>query len=303
MIDVSVLLVTYNHAPFIERAVESVLAQQTSRSFELIISEDCSTDGTRETVEKAAANDGRIRTLLSAQNLGANKPVMRAIHAARGPYICLLDGDDHWLVPDKIDRQAKLLDDHPDVTGCFHNALVVYGDASEPSERRWTPSTQPPRISFREIWEGNPFPTCGGMLRRSALEHLGDWYVDSIPKLFTDWPLYVVCAERGDLMFIDEPVGAYRVHEGGEFSGLTRKDKLLQIASFYRQMSRVEEGRWADMARRGASLYFLGEAGRFLGEGDQAMARLCARLAFQAGGVGQSVPWRDWLGLWRRSLV
>ena len=301
MIDVSVLLVTYNHAPYIGRAVESVLEQQTSRSFELIISEDASTDGTRGIVEELARDDDRIRTLFSERNLKSNEPVLRALRAARGRYVCLLDGDDRWTATDKIDRQAGILDDNPDAAGCFHNALVVAGDADQPTERRWTPSTQSPRTSFGELWEGNPFATCAGMLRHSAIERAGDWYIDCFP--ITDWPLYLLAAERGDLLFVDEPVGAYRVHDGGEVSGLPQKDKLLLIARYYRQMAAVEGGRWADLARSGASLYFAGQAGRFVAEGEKALARVCTRLALQAGGVGQSVPWRAWLGLWRRSLV
>jgi glycosyltransferase involved in cell wall biosynthesis len=174
-VDVSVLLVTYNHARYIEAAIQSVLDQQTSRSFELIISEDASTDGTREIVRRAAASDSRIRTLFSTHNLRSNEPVLRALRAARGRYICLLDGDDRWLTPDKIERQAELLDEAPAAAGCFHNALVIVGDADQPTDRIWTAS---PHTTFAELWEGNPFATGAGMLRRSTLERVGSWYVD-----------------------------------------------------------------------------------------------------------------------------
>ena len=300
-VDVSVLLVTYNHEKFVGASIQSVLDQRTSHSFELIISEDASTDGTREIVRSAAAKDRRIRTLFSPHNLRSNEPVLRALQAARGRYVCLLDGDDRWLVRNKIERQAELLDANPGAAGCFHNALVAVGDADEPSERRWTGSGQSPSTAFGKLWEGNPFATSAGMLRRSALDRVGNWYVDCFP--ITDWPLYLLAAEHGYLLFIDEVVAAYRVHRGGEVSGLTRKDQLLLITRFYEQMAGVEEGRWADFAHRGASLYFAGQADKFVREGNKAAARLCARLALQAGGVGRSVPWRKWLGLVRRSLV
>jgi glycosyltransferase involved in cell wall biosynthesis len=302
-VDVSVVLVTYNHAKFIEAAIRSVLDQQTSRHFELIISEDASTDDTRAIVEEFAREDERIRTIFSQRNLKSNEPVLRALRAARGRYVCLLDGDDRWLVRDKIERQAEWLDANPDVSGCFHNAFVMIGHNDEPTERRWTPASQSRRITFNELWEGNPFATCAGMLRRSALVRLGSWYVDCETKLFTDWPLYLTCAEQGDLLFVDEPVGAYRVHSGGEVSGLGCKEQLLMIAGFYRQMSRVERGRWAEMARSGGSQYFAAQAGRFLLEGDKGMARLCARLTLQGGAVGRSVAWRAWLRLVRRSFI
>jgi glycosyltransferase involved in cell wall biosynthesis len=301
MIDVSVLLITYNHANFIEAAIESVLDQQTSRSFELIISEDASTDGTRDIVRGAAARDNRIRTLFSTHNLRSNEPVLRALRAARGRYVCLLDGDDRWLVRDKIELQAEMLDVTPNASGCFHNALVIEGEAEEPSERRWTATSLSRRTTFGDLWEGNPFATCAGMLRRSALDQVGNWYVDCFP--ITDWPLYLLAAEHGDLVFVDEPVAAYRVHSGGEVSGLAHKEQLLLIARFYRQMSAVDGHRWARLARRGAGLYFAGQAGRLLSEGDKRTARLCASLVLKSGGVGKSVSWSKWLGLTRRSLA
>ncbi len=299
-IDVSVLLVTYNHAKFVAATIESVLDQETSRTVELIISEDASTDQTREIVNRAA-KDSRIRTLFSTHNLRSNEPVLRALQAARGRYVCLLDGDDRWLARDKIERQATILDANPGAAGCFHNALVVLDDANEPSERRWTPSGQSRDTTFADLWEGNPFATSAGMLRRSALDGVGDWYVNCFP--ITDWPLYLLAAEHGDLLFFDEAVAGYRLHSGGEVSGLARKEQLLVINRFYRQMASVEEGRWSDLARRGASLYFAGQARRFIREDDKSVARLCARLAFQAGGIGRSVPWPKWFGLVRRSLL
>ena len=302
-VDVSVLLVTCNHENFVAAAIQSVLDQQTSRGFELIISEDASTDGTRGIVENFAREDDRVRTLFSTRNLKTNEPVMRALDAARGRYVCLLDGDDYWSVTDKIERQAQLLDENPGIAGCFHNALVLVGDASEPDGRRWTAPSQSQRTSFGELWEGNPFATCAGMLRRTALSQIGSWYVDSQPKLFTDWPLYLLAAELGDLLFVDDPVGVYRLHEGGRCGGLVERDKLQLIAHFYRQMGEVEGSRWAEMARIGGSLFFADQARRFIRERDKASALTCARLALQAGGVGRSVPWRTWLGLVRRSLV
>jgi glycosyltransferase involved in cell wall biosynthesis len=300
-VDVSVLLVTYNHAKFVSAAIESVLEQKTSGNFEIIISEDASTDGTREIVSRAAEQSDRIKTLFSEHNLKSNEPVLRALRAARGRYVCLLDGDDRWLTEDKIERQAMLLDANPYAAGCFHNSLVAVGDSKTPSERRWTGPGQSPITTFADLWEGNPFATSAGMLRRSALDGVGNWYVNCFP--ITDWPLYLLAAEHGALLFVDEPVAAYRLHAGGEVSGLARKEQLLLINRFYRQMESAEDGRWAGLARNGASLYFAGQANELIRGGDRAAGRLCARLALEAGGVGRSVPWRKWLALVRRSLA
>jgi glycosyltransferase involved in cell wall biosynthesis len=293
--DVSVLLITYNHAPYIRRAAESVLSQDAARGFELIISEDASTDGTRAIVEEIAAADPRVRLMLSERNIKSNETIARAIRAARGKYICILDGDDHWIANNKIERQAALLDAHADVSACFHNALIVRGDADEPGEDRWTPGTQPARTSFAALWEGNPFATGAGMLRRDALDRLGDWYAACFP--YTDWPLYLLCAERCDLMFVDEPVAAYRLHEGGAVSGLPGVARLELTARFYRQMMQVDGGRWRSHARRGGARYFRQWSSEYARSGDRPMARVCARLARELGGI------RETLSMKRRSFA
>jgi glycosyltransferase involved in cell wall biosynthesis len=300
--DVSVLLVTYNHARFVGRALDSVLMQRGVR-FEIIVSEDCSSDGTLEIVRSKLAGHPHSRIIASDRNLASNEPILRAIRAARGRYVSIIDGDDFWTVDDKLMRQVQVLDGDPSLSACFHNALILHGDEDKFQDGRYTPPRQPARIGASELWQGNPFAIFTGMMRRDAVKAVGRWYVDSRPKLFTDWPLYLTCAERGDLLFIDEPVGAYRIHPGGEFSGLREKEKLLRIASFYRQMEQVEEGRWAHSARAGASHYFAAQADRYVRKGDKAFGRLCARLALRAGGVGRSVPWRAWAGLVRRSLA
>ncbi|WP_028969881.1 glycosyltransferase [Sphingomonas sp. URHD0057] len=299
-VDVSVCLITYNHARFVRSAVASVLKQDIRRPFELIISEDASTDGTREIVEELANKDARIRLLMSPSNLRSNEPVRRAIAAAEGRYICILDGDDRWLAPDKLERQADLLDRNPDMAACFTNALVAYDDATGPTDIRWTAPSLNSRVSFKELWEGNPFATCAGMLRRDALHDLGSWYLDCFP--ITDWPLYLLCAQSGDILFVDEPSGLYRVHGGGEVAGRPERDRLRLIGRFYEQMKRARNGAWSDHARRGGSLYFAGKASQFIAENRRSEARLALVLALKAGGVGRSVPWRNWLGLLRRGL-
>ena len=281
--EISVVLATYNHEPFIREAIASVLGQQTSRPFELIISEDCSTDGTREIVQEAAGRDARVRLLLSPVNLRSNLVVARGIQSARGRYLCLLDGDDRWIVSDKLERQATLLDAEPRAAACFGNALLVRGTEHEPTTERWTPSTQPKATTLAAIWRGNPFATSAGMMRREALAELGHWYDDFFPV--TDWPLYILCAAQGDLLFVDEPVAAYRLHEGGMFSALPDREKLDRISDFFSKMDQATAGRWRDHARRGQANYLLEWADSYAASGRRGLAGACLWKAVRTGAV------------------
>lgn len=102
---VSVIIPTYNRAHTIKRAILSVL-NQTYQGFEIIVVDDCSTDNTREVIEKFG--DKRIRYIRKKANKGAAAAGNTGIKAVRGEYIVFLDSDDKWL-PNKLDEQIKVL--------------------------------------------------------------------------------------------------------------------------------------------------------------------------------------------------
>ncbi len=112
---VSVEMITYNHEPYIREAIECVLAQKTTFPFELVIGEDCSTDGTRNIVfyyQKRYPDI--IRVITSDQNVGAKKNGRRAFQACRGKYIAYCEGDDFWHRNDKLQLQVDYMESHPE---------------------------------------------------------------------------------------------------------------------------------------------------------------------------------------------
>jgi glycosyltransferase involved in cell wall biosynthesis len=184
---VSVLVMTYNHAGFIAQALESALMQQVNFAYEVLISEDCSTDGTREIVlDFQKRHPDKIRLLLSKQNLHSNEIVVRGIEAAQGPYIALLDGDDYWTSPHKLQKQADFLDAYPECAFCFHNATVIHEDGSKPP-RNWTPANQKEFSTLEDIWLGNFIATCSTMFRR-GLFGIPDWYDAPYYRLAAPYP-------------------------------------------------------------------------------------------------------------------
>ena len=95
---VTVLIVTCNHRSYIKAAIESALMQSTEFPFEILISEDASTDGTDKVVQHYATvrNPDRIRVIWSQQRMRSNEVVAKGLRNARGRYVTLLDGDDLW---------------------------------------------------------------------------------------------------------------------------------------------------------------------------------------------------------------
>jgi glycosyltransferase involved in cell wall biosynthesis len=230
----SVLVTTYNHAPFIRQALESVAAQTTSFDYEIVIADDCSDDGTREIVrEFAAGHAGPTQLILPDSNLGrgGNPIFFRQLEATRGEYTAMLDGDDYWTSRHKLQMQVDFLDAHPECSTCFHDVNVVYDDLSTPShlfhqDRPWGELTalRPKPIStLADIVRGDFIATCSAVFRTPG--PLPAWYYD---VAYTDWPLHVLNAERGSIAYIDEVMGTYRVHAGGLWSMDKSRNRRLE---------------------------------------------------------------------------
>ena len=124
-------MITYNHASLYRRAIEGVLKQKTIFPIELVIGEDCSTDGTRDIVlEYQKKYSQLIRMITSDKNVGMRKNCYRTIKACRGKYIAFCEGDDYWHHPDKLQKQANYMESHPEC-GLVYSSYDVYHVGSE----------------------------------------------------------------------------------------------------------------------------------------------------------------------------
>jgi glycosyltransferase involved in cell wall biosynthesis len=222
-VKVSALITTYNQERYIAEAIESALRQRTNFPYEIVISEDCSTDGTRGIVRSyEAAQRDRIRVLYSHTNLGGVENFVAAWHDCRGRYIALLEGDDYWTSDLKLQKQVDFLDAHPECSMCSHGVTEVYQDGSrEPVS--WI---DPSRLSVSDLEDlllDNFVYSCSAMLRREVFSDFAPWvYTFSL----SDVPLWIQAAGHGKIGFIPEFLAVYRVHEGGVWSG---KDAIYQV--------------------------------------------------------------------------
>ena len=276
---VSVLVVTYNHARFVRQALDGAPAQRPPQPFAILLSEDCSTDGTREIVRGYAESQPElIRLLLSERNVRSNEVVARGFRAARGRYVALLDGDDYWTSDDKLRAQVAFLDARPDLTICFHNVQVV-DDSSQSTGRLWNGPGQPEVSGLHELLRGNFIATSSVVYRRAAVAEIPGWYDQFFPV--TDWPLHVLYAREGRIGYLDRTLGAYRLHGGGLFSTLGEREKLEANADFYRRLRACSPGALAAEIAQGQRDYFFGWADEFRRRGDRRMLLRCLRWAWE----------------------
>lgn len=221
--ELSIVMIAYNMERFIEQAIDSVLMQDVDFDYELIIGEDRSTDRTREIIREYADRHPRvIRAIFRERNLGMNRNFMETLGEARGRFVALLDSDDYWTTPHKLQRQIDFLRERPDLSIAFHNALVVYEDGTRSHPFHMAQPNHPishhlpkPVSTIADLVGGNFMQTCSVMFRAGLYDRLPDWYLE-MPTF--DWPLHLLNSEKGDIGYIDEVMGAYRVHEAGFWS-------------------------------------------------------------------------------------
>ena len=225
---VSVHMITYNHEKFITQAIESVLMQEVDIPVELIIGEDCSTDGTRQIVRNFAKKyPNVIRPLIHEQNLGANNNCVAVLKACRGEYIALLEGDDYWTDPRKLQKQVKFLEEYTECKMCFHDALVEKYDANYRLLETYPLYVIPPkpRYGFADFVKGFYPPTAACLLVNDPTSFLP--FFDGRLVLFAKTLIYCVLEKGGLAGFLPDVMSVYRIQPGGIFSSITLEKQLL----------------------------------------------------------------------------
>ena len=232
--EVSVLLTTYNHEKYIAQALDSVLMQETDFDYQIVVLEDCSTDATRDIVKAYHKQyPDRIRLSLAQRNQHSNERFADEFQAAPSPYLAMLDGDDYWTSPKKLQMQANFLQSHPECAICFHNVLRMYQDEDR-APLLYNSAEQKPISEIEDLWQHCFIGGCTPMLRKDAIGTLPDWY-NNLPC--GDWPLFLLAAERGKIGYIDEVLGVYRIHKGGVWSKLDNTQRLESLIDLYDRMN------------------------------------------------------------------
>ncbi|GAB2459608.1 glycosyl transferase [Hymenobacter qilianensis] len=240
MVDISIWITAYNHEEYIAEALESVLGQLTTFTYELVIGEDFSSDRTREIVlaYKARYPD-RIRLYLPDKNLGMIPMTKASYDLCTGRYIAWLDGDDYWIDPYKLQKQVEFLETNPEFSFCFHKVRIIdrikdtFVDSVDPVHKGIdnTFSTE----HFLQVY--NPVYT-SSVLHRNVVGHpLPEWLL-SLP--FTDWGFYLILCKYGKGKYFSETMSIYRVHQRGAYSGQTDYNQILQIISFFKLIRNAE---------------------------------------------------------------
>lgn len=236
---VSICMMTYNHEPFIARAIESVLMQDCVFSFELIIGEDASTDRTREICESfQKKNPDRIVLINHKTNVGMHRNFLDILAACRGKYLAMLDSDDYWTDAGKLRKQVEFLEANPDFSICFHRAKVEYESGISPFYPDINCDT-PETTTINDIAKTNYIHSSTVLFRNHILAAIPDWFRVAYP---IDWPMHILTAQHGKIHFSKEEMAVYRVHGKSVHSTrseLWRSEKSLSLYQYLGEYFRI----------------------------------------------------------------
>ena len=251
---VSVCTITYNQERFIAQAIESVMTQETDFDWEMVIGEDCSTDRTREIC--LAYRDkypDKIRLLLPEKNLGrAGKfNFVQTFYACQGQYVALLEGDDFWTSPHKLQKQVDFLDSHPDYAICFARALARADDGGCDAFFIPPPQLEKGTYAIDDLLRGNFIAACSVMFRNHLFKVFPDWF---FALSVGDWPLHIMNAQHGKIGYIPELMANYRIHSASFHSMMPYHKRLALQLGVYNAMQGYLEDKYQALVTEGLAL-------------------------------------------------
>lgn len=226
---VSVCVVTYNQKQYIRRCLQSIVDQETEFEFEVIVGDDCSTDGTRAIVQEFAEKyPDMVRAVLHNQNLGPTINYQSVHGLAKAELVCHCDGDDYWL-PTKLQVQVAFMEQNPLCNVSGHRMYVAgaEGDSLAHDYRGNLPEV----MDISAFYEyGNFLPHSSTMYRASCGP------VPEVTGETIDFLTHIWRVRDGRIGFINAYLGVYRAHEASVTARL--RESLIH---FHLNLTALEE--------------------------------------------------------------
>ena len=200
----SIIICTYNREKELKRALECVFGQKTSFDFEVIVGNDCSTDGTAEVLlsYQEKYNDRLVVNTLE-KNSGVGTNWAKAVMLAQGEYLAFLDDDDYWTDPNRMQIMVDYLETHTETNLLFTNGYF------ENEKGLRTPIVYPDNYpDLHQMWQGkqNCFSLNVMMVRKSLVDeciNLEDYVRHRFP--IQDWNTIILLLKKAKFSFIDMP--------------------------------------------------------------------------------------------------
>jgi len=226
---ISVLIPTYNVYDYIEEAIQSIISQ-TYKNLEIIVIDDCSTDGTYEKLQEIKEKDDRIQIFRNKENLKIAETLNFALSVSNGDYIARMDGDD-ISTSDRIEKQLDFLKANPEVDLVGLQFIVINEQGIE--IKRTKSYSESPEKALEQM-EFFPPVSHFWLAKRSVYEAVGSYRISSVE----DYDFLLRMATL-NLKFCSHPeyLYKYRIRNGNTTtsSGLTQRKCTSYIRQLYRE--------------------------------------------------------------------
>lgn len=253
---VSIVVPNYNHALFLHKRLDSILAQ-TFQDFELILLDDCSTDDSRS-ILSSYASDSRVRLEFNEKNSGTPfKQWNKGVRLARGEYVWIAESDD-YAAPRLLERLVGVLEANAKAVLAYCRSWHISADSQTDGVEGYPPDLESQRWASDYCAHGrdecrdyfllfNIIPNASAVVfRRELYQRVGG--ADENLCLCGDWKLWATMALTGDIAYVAEPLNHFRFHEGSVRNGSKRQalgaEEYLHVVRWLlRQVTPTDEVR------------------------------------------------------------
>ncbi|WP_460219711.1 glycosyltransferase [Psychroserpens sp. MEBiC05023] len=229
---VSVCMITYNHQEYILQSLTSILNQKCNFEFEIILSNDCSTDATNTIIQDFVKQHDlhkKIRYFNQKENLGITPNFIFAIKQCLGKYIAICEGDDFWTDPLKLQKQVDFLEQYSHFSGIATNALVTYDNSKR--EHLFKAKIKPV-LETNDLLEARHFHTATFMFKNESFK-------EDFPEkiLSADRTLFLLVSCFGQIKVLNDVTAVYRKNDGG----ISRKVTSTQMKLDYKIVNFIKK--------------------------------------------------------------
>ncbi|MDK0896073.1 glycosyltransferase [Clostridium perfringens] len=214
---VSINCITYNHEKYISEALESFMMQKTNFDFEIIVSDDFSTDNTVEVVKKFQKKyPNKIRLIEGEKNIGARQNGMRAHNNSLGKYVAICEGDDYWTDCNKLQKQINYMEKNRDCSMVFHNAEKINDKTKKSEGFMINKNLNSKKILIKDFFDLQFIPTASILYKKELKDNMPSWYMDAITG---DFPFNLILIANSYAYYMNDVMSVYRVGNSESMMG------------------------------------------------------------------------------------
>ena len=242
--EISIILITYNHERYVRQAIDSILGQKIKVSYEIIIFDDASNDGTPEILKEYKQKyPALIHLYLKKVNrCFSNRNVPFILQKASGKYVAFIDGDDYWIDDTKIQQQYDFLENHPEFSACTTGVKTVDENGNEIFEREPYYKKEDHVYTFEDFRQLRMPGRSVAFFARNIFSQKDLSILYKATRMMGDITLFMLCILEGNIYQFDRQMSAYRYvcKDGGNNFNSIQRENIHRSLEFLRYWINLE---------------------------------------------------------------